>query len=42
VDFGEKMLFILMESIKNSVYFHEMKLFFLHEHFDVMTIAQLN
>lgn len=36
------MLFILMNSIKDSVYFHEMKLFFLHEHFDVLTIAQLN
>ena len=42
VDFNAKMLDILMASIKESVYFHEMKLFFLHEHFDVLSILQLN
>jgi hypothetical protein len=39
VDFDYKMLNILMGTIKDSVYFHEMKLFFLHEHFDVLSVA---
>jgi hypothetical protein len=36
------MMDIVMSAIRDSVYFHEMKLFFLHEHFDVMSIYQLN
>jgi hypothetical protein len=31
-----------MESLVKSVKFHEMKLFFLHQHFDILNIAQLN
>ena len=42
VDIDNKMIDILLNSIKESVYFHEMKLFILHEHFDVLTIFQLN
>ena len=41
-DMGDKMMDILMATIKDSVKFHEMKLFFLHEHFDVMSIGQMN
>jgi len=41
-DIDLKMMDILMGTIKESVKFHEMKLFYLHEHFDVMSIAQLN
>lgn len=31
-----------MTSLKESVYFHEIKLFFIHEHFDELSIGQLN
>lgn len=41
-DIDVKIIDILMKSIKESVYFHETKLFILHEHFDVLTISQLN
>jgi len=41
-DMDQKMMEILMNTIKESVKFHEMKLFFLHEHFDVLSIAQMN
>lgn len=36
------MMDILMSTIKESTKFHEMKLFFLHEHFDVLSISQMN
>ena len=39
---NEKMLDILMSTIKDSVKFHEMKLFFLHEHFNTLSIGQMN
>jgi hypothetical protein len=32
----------LMESLKTTTKFHEIKLFFIHEHFDVMSVEQLN
>lgn len=32
----------LMDSLKNSVKFHEIKLFFIHEHFDNLSVEQLN
>jgi len=41
-DIDEKIMDILMNTIKESVKFHEYKLFFLHEHFDTLTIAQMN
>jgi hypothetical protein len=41
-DMDEKMLDILMSTIKDSVKFHEMKLFFLHEHFNTLSIGQMN
>jgi len=36
------MLDILMNTIKDSVQYHEMKLFLVHEHFDTLTIEQMN
>lgn len=41
-DMDQKMMDILMSTIKESTKFHEMKLFFLHEHFDVLSISQMN
>lgn len=41
-DMDQRLMDILMNTIKESVKFHEMKLFFLHEHFDVLSIAQMN
>jgi len=41
-DMDKKLMDILMSTIKDSVKFHEIKLFYIHEHFDVMTIAQMN
>ena len=42
IDIDERMLDIIMASIKDSVKFHEAKLFFLHEHFNSLTIQQMN
>jgi len=42
VDMDSKMMDILMNSIKESIKFHELKLFFLHEHFNELSISQLN
>ena len=42
VDMDQSMLNIIMTSLKESVYFHEIKLFFIHEHFDELSIEQLN
>lgn len=36
------MMDILMATIKDSVKFHEMKLFLIHEHFDTLSIEQMN
>lgn len=41
-DMTETMLNILLNSIRTSVVFHEIKLFLVHQHFDQFTIAQLN
>lgn len=41
-DMDEKMMDILMSTLKDSVKFHEAKLFYLHEHFDVLSIQQMN
>lgn len=42
VDIDQPLMNIIMSSLKESVYFHEIKLFFVHEHFDVLSISQLN
>ena len=41
-DMDEKMLDIVMDTIKGTVLYHETKLFFIHEHFDILSIEQLN
>jgi len=41
-DISFKIMDILIGSLKSSLKFHEMKLFFIHQHFDVLTILQLN
>jgi len=38
VDMNERMLDILMQTLKDSIKFHEIKMFFIHEHFDVLSI----
>lgn len=38
-DMDARMLEIIMASIKESPKFHEIKLFFIHEHFDVLSVA---
>ena len=37
-DMEGKMMDILMATLEDSVLFHEIKLFFIHEHFDVLSI----
>jgi len=36
------MLDIILATIKDSVMYHEMKLFLIHEHFDLLSIDQMN
>lgn len=40
-DIDEKMMDVIIGSIRESLRFHEIKLFFIHEHFDVLSIQQL-
>lgn len=42
VDFDQKMMEILIDTMRNSTKFHEIKLFLLHQHFDQMSILQMN
>ena len=42
VDMDQKMMDIVMLSIRDSQYFHEFKLFFLHQHFEILSIQQLD
>ena len=37
-----KMMNVVMQSIHESPLFHELKLFFIHQHFDSLTIKQMN
>lgn len=39
---NQKMMDILMKTIEESCIYHEIKLFILHEHFDVLSIYQMN
>ena len=41
-DCDVKMMDILMETIKDSTLYHEMKLFLIHEHLDIFSIEQMN
>ena len=33
---------MIIFSLRDTTKFHEMKLFYLHEHFDILTITQMN
>jgi hypothetical protein len=37
-DIDEKMMDVFMMTIKESVRYHEIKLFFIHEHFDKLNV----
>jgi len=41
IDFDRRMVDILMISIRESQKHHEIKLFFIHEHFNVLTVGQM-
>jgi hypothetical protein len=41
-DIDERLMDILMATIKDSTLYHELKLFFIHEHFDNLSIEQMN
>ena len=42
VDIDQKMMDIILQTVKESPRYHEIKLFFIHEHFDILTIQQMN
>ena len=42
IDISTKITEIFIMSLRDSVKYHEIKLFFIHEHFDVLTISQMN
>ena len=37
-----KIMDLVIFSLKDSVKFHEMKIFFIHEHFEVLSVAQMD
>ena len=41
-DIDNRIMDIIIESLKGSLRFHEHKLFYIHEHFDILTIFQMN
>ena len=41
-DINQKIMDLLILSLRDSTNLHEMKMFFIHEHFDVMSIQQMN
>ena len=41
-DIDKKIMELIIFSIRDSCKLHEMKLFFIHEHFDVLSIFQMN
>ena len=36
------MMDIILETIRDSTLYHEMKLFLIHEHFNILSIEQMN
>jgi len=42
VDINQRMMDLILQTVKESTKFHEIKLFFIHEHFDSLTIQQMN
>mmetsp|Transcript_12402 Transcript_12402/g.19367 ORF Transcript_12402/g.19367 Transcript_12402/m.19367 type:complete len:205 (+) Transcript_12402:4009-4623(+) len=41
-DMDSKMMDTLLQSIRESTKSHELKLFYLHEHFDILSVYQMN
>ena len=41
-DIDQRMVDIILATIKDSTLYHEMKLFLVHEHFDLLSIEQMN
>jgi len=41
-DITSKIMDLIIVSLRDTVKYHEMKLFYLHEHFDLLTIKQMN
>lgn len=41
-DITPRIMDLIINSIRDSVKFHEMKLFYIHEHFDLLSIKQMN
>ena len=41
-DIDQKLLDIILMTIKDSTLYHEMKLFLIHEHFNILSIEQMN
>mmetsp|Transcript_20868 Transcript_20868/g.32209 ORF Transcript_20868/g.32209 Transcript_20868/m.32209 type:complete len:167 (+) Transcript_20868:1327-1827(+) len=41
-DITRKIMDIFINSLKRSLEFHEVKLFFIHQHFDLLSILQMN
>jgi len=40
-DIDERILDILIQTLRESVHYHEMKLFFIHEHFHHLSMIQM-
>ena len=41
-DISTRIIDLFIVSLKDSVKFHEMKMFYIHENFDLFTISQMN
>lgn len=41
-DITQKIMNNVLLSLKETVKYHEMKMFFIHEHFDILSIGQMN
>ena len=41
-DVDRRMIDVFISSMKNSTEFHELKIFFINQHFDMLTIMQMN
>ena len=41
-DVDRKLMDVFIQSLRNTTEFHEIKMFFIHQHFDLLTIMQMN
>lgn len=42
MDINMRVMDLIIYSLKDTVKFHEMKMFYIHEHFNVLSIAQMD